>query len=659
MPKIITEDMIEQAAIKALHERHNYTVLNCMTEEPDTLPDGTGRKDKKQVVLPDVMLESLCRINPNIPEQTVRTVVDELCHTPVSGDLMLTNYQNYQKIRNGITVEYNKDGKKTSNILRLLSYNDALSNTFTVASQMWIKGETHWRRPNLIIFINGFPLVFIELKNSNIPVKNAYDINLKNYLKDIPYLFNYNQICVLSNGMETRLGSFAAGYEFFFEWLKVENEKENPDRKAIRENCTSLEYFIAGLCEPKNLLDYIENFILYDRRRTKIIAKNHQFFGVNNAYNAFLRREELKGKLGVFWHTQGSGKSYSMVMLARKIKHKCTGNFTFLIVTDREDLDTQIYKNFLRTEFITDKDKVQPANSKQLREELKTNKSILFTLIHKFRYDKGKKYPVLSERDDIIVIVDEAHRTQYKDLAENMRTGLPNAQFLAFTGTPLLGAKRLTNAWFGDYVSEYNFAESIKDNATVPLYYVKRVPEVELQNDFLDSDFAEILEEENLTDAEQRRLENHYAKELEVIKRDDRLDAIAQHIVYHFPRRGFRGKGMVISVDKFTTVKMYDKVSYYWKEEIKKLNAQITKTKDAAEKLRLKDLVDYMRKVEMAVVISEDADEEAKFAAEGLSIKPHRDRMNKIDENGFDIEDMYCSEFSIGQKLSERMKKSS
>ena len=641
MPKIITEDMIEQAAIKALHERHNYTVLNCMTEEPDTLPDGTGRKDKKQVVLPDVMLESLCRINPDIPEQTVRTVVDELCHTPVSGDLMLTNYQNYQKIRNGITVEYNKDGKETSNILRLLSYNDALSNTFTVASQMWIKGETHWRRPDLIIFINGFPLVFIELKNSNIPVKNAYDINLKNYLKDIPYLFNYNQICVLSNGMETRLGSFAAGYEFFFEWLKVENEKENPDRKAIRENCTSLEYFIAGLCEPKNLLDYIENFILYDRRRTKIIAKNHQFFGVNNAYNAFLRREELKGKLGVFWHTQGSGKSYSMVMLARKIKHKCTGNFTFLIVTDREDLDTQIYKNFLRTEFITDKDKVQPANSKQLREELKTNKSILFTLIHKFRYDKGKKYPVLSERDDIIVIVDEAHRTQYKDLAENMRTGLPNAQFLAFTGTPLLGAKRLTNAWFGDYVSEYNFAESIKDNATVPLYYVKRVPEVELQNDFLDSDFAEILEEENLTDAEQRRLENHYAKELEVIKRDDRLDAIAQHIVYHFPRRGFRGKGMVISVDKFTAVKMYDKVSYYWKEEIKKLNAQITKTKDAAEKLRLKDLVDYMRKVEMAVVISEDADEEAKFAAEGLSIKPHRDRMNKVDENGFDIEDNF------------------
>ena len=222
-----------------------------------------------------------------------------------------------------------------------------------------------------------------------------------------------------------------------------------------------------------------------------------------------------------------------------------------------------------------------------------------------------------------------------------MRNGLPNAQYLAFTGTPLLGNKRLTNSWFGDYVSEYNFSESIKDNATVPLYYVKRVPEVELQNDFLDSDFADILEEENLTEAEQRRLENHYAKELEIIKRDDRLDAIAQHIVFHFPRRGFRGKGMVISVDKFTVVRMYDKVTFYWKEEIKKLNKQISQTTDEDEKLRLKDIVNYMRKVEMAVVISEDADEEKKFSAEGLSVKLHRERMNRIDENGFDIEDNF------------------
>lgn len=251
---------------------------------------------------------------------------------------------------------------------------------------------------------------------------------------------------------------------------------------------------------------------------------------------------------------------------------------------------------------------------------------------------------MLSERDDIIVVVDEAHRTQYKDLAENMRKGLPNAQYIAFTGTPLLGAKRLTNQWFGDYVSEYNFSDSIEDNATVPLYYVKRVPEVSLVNeDLFSDDFLEILEDENLTEEEQKRLENHYAKELEVIKRDDRLDTIAKYIVKHFPNRGFRGKGMVVSVDKFTAVKMYDKVQHYWKEEIKELNKTISTTKDELERRRLKDIVNYMNSVEMAVVISTEGteEEEKKFQKEGLTIKPHIQRLNYIDENGKDIEDNF------------------
>lgn len=641
MAQIITEDMIEQSAIKLLVDVNKYESINCYTTDKETLPDGTGRVCKKQVVLPEILFNKLCQINPNIPIETVKAEVDKLCSTTIHGDLMATNYENYNKLRDGIIVEYENDGKKTRDILKIINYNDVSKNSFIVASQMWIKGEVHWRRPDLIIFVNGLPLVFIELKNSNILVKNAYDKNLTDYLKDIPYLFSFNQVCVLSNGMETRVGSFKAGYEHFFQWLKVKDEKEKPNREEIEEKCISLEYLIKGLLEKNTLIDYIENFILFDRRRVKLIAKNHQFLGVNKAFNAFLNRENLKGKLGVFWHTQGSGKSYSMVMLARKIKHKCSGNFTFLVVTDREDLDGQIYKNFLRTEFIKKEEKVRPANSKKLREELKTNKTILFTLIHKFRYDKGKKYPELSNRDDIIVIVDEAHRTQYKDLAENMRVGLPNAQFIAFTGTPLLGNKRLTNSWFGDYVSEYNFSQSVEDNATVPLFYSKRVPEVELKNDFLNTDFAEILEEENLTEAEEKRLENHYAKELEVIKRDDRLDKIAKDIVYHFPRRGFLGKGMVISVDKFTTVKMYDKVNYYWKKEIKKLNAEISKTTDQVEKKKLKDIVNYMRNVKMAVVISHEDGEEEKFSNQGLSIKIHRDRINLVDENGFDIEDNF------------------
>lgn len=641
MAQIITEDMIEQSAIKMLVDVNKYESINFYTIDKETLPDNTGREDKKQVVLPNILFNKLCDINPKIPTDTIKKEVEKLARTSKTGDLMLTNYSNYQMLRNGINVEYEIDGKKTKNRLNIINYNEPLKNSFIVASQIWIRGEVHWRRPDLIIFINGLPLVFIELKNSNILVKNAYDKNLTDYLKDIPYLFNFNQICVLSNGMETKLGSFKAGYEHFFEWLKVEDEKETPDRAEIKENGISLEYLIRGLLKKETLIDYIENFILYDRKKVKLIAKNHQFLGVNRAFYAFLNREKLKGKLGVFWHTQGSGKSYSMVMLSRKIKHKCSGNFTFLVITDRKDLDDQIYKNFLRTEFIKKEEEVRPANSSKLREELETNKTILFSLIHKFRYDKGKKYPVLSERDDIIVMVDEAHRTQYKDLAENLRIGLPNAQFIAFTGTPLLGSKKLTNSWFGDYVSEYNFAQSIEDNATVPLYYTKRVPEVELKNDFLNSDFAEVLEEENLTETEQKRLENHYAKELEVLKRDDRLDTIAKDIVYHFPRRGFLGKGMVISVDKFTTVKMYDKVNYYWKEEIKKLNSQISKENDEIEKLKLKRIVNYMRSVQMSVVISCEDGEEEKFKKQGLSINIHRERMNEVDENGFDIEDNF------------------
>lgn len=644
MAYFIKEDDIEKAAIKLLVEAHKYTLLYCYTENADTLPDNSGRTDKRQVVLPEVLLEQLIKLNPNIPEETIKTQWRELCHTPATYDIMEENYKNYLKIKNGIDVTYQKNGKKESNKLILIDFKNPDNNSFHVVSQLWIKGETYNRRPDLIIYVNGLPLVFIELKNSNIPVKNAYDKNLKDYLKDIPYLFNYNQICVLSNGIETRLGSFKADYNYFFEWLKIEDENESPDRKKIRENGVSLEYFIKGLCKPANLLDYVENFILYDRKSTKIIAKNHQFFGVNNAYESFLHREEKNGKLGVFWHTQGSGKSYSMVMLAMKINRKCSGNYTFLVVTDRADLDTQIYKNFLRTGFIGEKEQVRPKNSKELRDELKTNKKILFTLIHKFRYDKGKEYPVLSERDDIIVVVDEAHRTQYKDLAENMRKGLPNAQYIAFTGTPLLGAKRLTNQWFGDYVSEYNFSDSIEDNATVPLYYVKRVPEVSLVNeDLFSDDFLEILEDENLTEEEQKRLENHYAKELEVIKRDDRLDTIAKYIVKHFPNRGFRGKGMVVSVDKFTAVKMYDKVQRYWHDEIKELNKTISQTRDDFERKRLKEIVDYMNSVEMAVVISTEGteEEEKKFQKEGLTIKPHVQRMSAIDENGKDIEDNF------------------
>lgn len=329
-----------------------------------------------------------------------------------------------------------------------------------------------------------------------------------------------------------------------------------------------------------------------------------------------------------------------MGMYVNKINRKVPGNFTFLLVTDRVDLDGQLYKNFLRTEIITEDESAQPRNSKELREDLKTNKAFVFTLIHKFGYEKGKKYPILSQRDDIVVIVDEAHRTQYKDLAQNMRTGIPNAQYIAFTGTPLLGSKRLTNQWFGDYVSEYNFARSIEDGSTVPLYYSRRVPEVELVNTDLDDDYLEIIENENLTPEEEEKLERNYAKTNEVLKRDERLDKVAKDIVDHFPSRGYLGKAMVVSVDKFTAVKMYEKVQHYWDKKLKELYEERSANKSKEEKADIKKKIDYMKDVEMAVVISQDDDEE-RFTKYGLDIKKHRERINHIDANGHDIEDNF------------------
>ena len=649
MPNYISEDDIEKSCINILTSKNDYKAIDCYTKDKENLNDNSGRISKKEIILPIILQDSLERLNPTIPKETVCKITEELRQTRCSLDLSLENYNNYQIIKNGITVEYEKDGKTKKELAKIIDFKNTENNDFTVASQFWIEGIKYWRRPDLIIFINGLPLVFIELKNANIAVKNAYDDNLTNYKNDIPQLFLYNQISILSNGLETRIGSFSAGYEHFFEWLKIENEKENPNRKKIKEDAISLEYTANGLLKKERLLDYIENFILFETNKksyfTKIIAKNHQFLGVNNAYYAFLNREKLAGKLGIFWHTQGSGKSYSMIMLAKKIKHLVNGNFTFLIVTDRKDLDIQIWKNFLKTEFMSNDENVQPANGATLRKELQGNKTVLFTLIHKFGYEKGNEYPVLSTRDDIIIFVDEAHRTQYKDLAENMRKGLPNAQYFAFTGTPLLGSKRLTHQWFGDYVSEYNFAESVKDGATVPLYYVNAMKEVQLVNPQLDDEITTILENEELTPEESDRLLNYYAKQMEVIKRDDRLETIAKHIAHHFPRRGFKGKAMIVSVDKFTAVKMYDKVNYYWKEELKAINIKLSEYNQVplseVEKKELIQIRDYMKSVKMAVVISEEIGEEEKFANEGLQIKPHRQRMQQTDENGFDIEDNF------------------
>lgn len=643
MKSFISEDNIEQAICNRLSlPEYGWKRIVC---DPSVASQDdvslSGRADASECILPKVLLVALERINPQIDKHILQKVVNDFRKNYAASDIVDINYKFYNHIRNGIKVSVKKNGRNDFDFVKLIDFDNVENNDFHCVNQMWIKGRLRYRRPDVLLFVNGLPVVFIELKNSTVKIEEAYNKNLVSYREDIPNVFAFNQICVLSNGLQTKLGAWNSSYEFFFEWLRVDDEKEKLDRERIAEYGLSVTYLIDGLFKKERLLDYIENFILFDNERIKIIAKNHQYLGVNNLMTSARRREELKGKLGVFWHTQGSGKSYSMVMFVRKVKRKLQGNFSFLIVTDREDLDTQIHKTFVRTGVVKSIDECQPKNSQQLREFLKGNKPVLFTLIHKFKYDKTQQYPLLSDRNDIFVLVDEAHRTQYKTLAENMHKGLPNANYIAFTGTPLLGNRRLTNQWFGDYVSEYNFAQSIEDGSTVPLFYSRRVPEVGLNNDWLDTDIDKIVEDENLNLIERGMLENSYSRILEVIKRDERLDRIAKDIAHHFPRRGFLGKAMVVSVDKFTAVKMYDKVRYYWAEEIKTLVEERNRAKDKQERDSLSKRLDYMKRVEMAVVISQEADEETKFAAQGLDIIPHKQKMNAISPDGKDIEDRF------------------
>lgn len=643
MRSFISEDDIEQAICNRLSQaEYGWKRIECCPKmEAQDEVASTGRANSSECILPEVFLNALRRLNPQVKDEVLMGILQDFRKDYSGTDMTDTNYKFYNRIRNGIRVEVQKEGKEDFDIVKIIDFEQPERNDFHCVNQMWIKGHFRYRRPDVLLFVNGLPVVFIELKNSTVKIEESYNKNLVSYRSDIPNIFAMNQICVLSNGLQTKIGAWNSKYEFFFEWLRVNDEKEKIDREQIAEHGLSILNLIDGLFRKERLLDYIENFVFFDNKRIKIIAKNHQYLGVNNLMESVKRREELKGKLGVFWHTQGSGKSYSMVMFVRKVRRKLLGNFTFLIVTDREDLDAQIHKTFVRTEVVGDKEECRPGSAEQMRDFLSGNKPMVFTLIHKFQYDKMKQYPLLSSRNDIFVLVDEAHRTQYKQLAENMHTALPNANYIAFTGTPLLGSRRLTNQWFGDYVSEYNFAQAIEDGNTVPLFYSRRVPEVGLTNDWLDTDIDQICEEEELNDREKELLENSSSRIMEVIKREERLERIARDIAHHFPRRGFWGKGMVVSVDKYTAVKMYDKVRKYWAEETKLLVKERNEAKTSEERSAINERLNYMNKVEMAVVISKEEGEEDKFAAQGLDISLHRKKMETITPEGKDIEDRF------------------
>ncbi|MDP4121075.1 MAG: type I restriction endonuclease subunit R, partial [Bacillota bacterium] len=437
---------------------------------------------------------------------------------------------------------------------------------------------------------------------------------LRDYKDTIPQVFWYNGFIILSNGSQSKIGSITSTMEFFNEWKKIDSEKE--------EVKVSLETMLRGTCDKDKILDILENFILFQNDNIKIVPKNHQFLGVNNAIDAVTDIKNKNGKLGVFWHTQGSGKSFSMVFFTQKILRKIPGNWTFVIVTDRTDLDDQIYKTFSSVGAVHED--CQADSCQGLKELLQQDHRMIFTLIQKFQWDDVAEPVTL--RDDVIVITDEAHRSQYDTLAQNMRRALPKASFIGFTGTPLVEGDAITRDVFGDYVSVYDFSAAIEDGATVPLYYENRIPELQLINENLNDDLADVIEEAFLDEAQEDKLEREFLREYHLITREERLDKIAEDIVDHYMNRGYMGKAMVVSIDKITAVKMYLKVQIQWKKYIVKLKMQI-KSVDAHSAALIKAKIRYMEETDMAVVVSSSQNEVDDFRKKGIDILPIRKRM--------------------------------
>jgi type I restriction enzyme R subunit len=623
-PSGFTEDhLVEQPAIR-LFDELGWQTVSALEEQLG--PIGTlGRETRSEVILNPRIRAVLEHLNPSLPTEAISYAITEVARDRSAMSLAAANRELWELLRDGVKVsvpDRERGGHKTER-LRVIDWENPQANDFLLVRQMTVMGDLYTCRPDLIGFVNGLPFVVIELKKPGVPARQAFDENLTSYKhlqNGIPALFWYNAFMIASNGGDSRLGSLTADWERFTEWKRIEREDE-PRR-------VSLEVMIRGLCEPTRLLDFVENFTLFSEHKTglvKAIAQNHQYLGVNSAIRATLAaRAAGHGRGGVFWQTQGSGKSFAMVFFAQKILRKVPGNWTFVIVTDRVELDEQIAKTFAACGAVSDANACHAETGAELRELLAGNNRYVFTLIHKFQTPE-----VQCDRHDVIVLTDEAHRTQYDTLALNMRSALPNALFLAFTGTPLIAGEERTREVFGDYVSIYDFQQSVEDGATVPLYYENRTPELHLDNPNLNDDIYNVIEDADLSEEGERKLERELGRQYHLITRDDRLETIAKDLVQHFLGRGFQGKAMVVSIDKPTAYRMYEKVQKYWKAERQRVWKALTPTGlDGDKRAELTERLNVLDTTDKAVVVSPGQNEIEQMKNWGIDIVPHRKRMN-------------------------------
>ena len=617
--------LIEKPGLDLLEDL-GWTHADLFHEEPGPA-NPTGRLSFRELILPARLRAALGKLNPVLSAEALQQAelaltADRSAMLPVAA-----NREVYRLLRDGIAIQVRRpDGSLKDERVVVIDWANPAGNDFFLASQVWIESSLYKRRPDALGFVNGIPLLLIEWKDATKPVQEAYDANLRDYRDTIPRLFDFNGFAILSNGLEALMGASHAPFDTFAPWKRL--EEDGPESVA-------LETMLRAACDPSRFLDLVESFLLFEDARggtRKIVAKYHQVLGVNRAIEAVQQIGDNRGRLGVFWHTQGSGKSLSMVMFAEKVLRRLGGNWTFVIITDRQELDDQIAGTFAATGALTKLIKDCQAQSRvHLRELLAGQERYVFTLIHKFSTADREPMPVLSERKDIIVITDEAHRSQYDQLAANMRQALPNAAFIGFTGTPLIaGQEERTREVFGDYVSVYNFAQSIADGATVPLYYEARKPELQLAADELKDELDALLDDAALDEEQEIKLQQTFAKQYHLITRNDRLDEIATDLVRHFSARGYLGKGMFVAIDKATAVRMYEKVRSAWAAELASREKQLTSSSPEARS-GLAERLDWMRSVDMAVVVSQGQNEIDDLKQKGLDILPHRERMQTED----------------------------
>ncbi len=702
---INSEDRLVQATFaKHLEEELGWDSVYAWNEETFGSDGTVGRADTKQAVLRRDLRAALERLNPDLPAPAIDDAARDLTVYDVSRSMVQHNRDFYRLLRGGVPVEYrDSKGHRRSARAQVIDFDNAPgSNRFLAVRELKLTGirtPNYNRRADLVCFVNGLPLVFIELKAVHKNIREGFDNNLSDYMDEhvIAHAFHHNAFLIVSNGDRARYGSITSEWGHFAEWKRLD-ETDSGSLDA--------ELLLNGMLAHDRLLDIVENFILFDESKPgatrKVIARNHQVLGVNRAVASVSRQEELKrefppeqrlrhrvvelpleseervrevldggrsvvrspfipegpvdiverahpdlGRLGVFWHTQGSGKSYSMGFFAEKVRRKLEGNFTFLLMTDRNDLDSQIYRTFVGCG-IADDQTPRAASGDDLEKLLKENHRYLFSLIHKFNKDVDPQQPY-SERDDIIVISDEAHRTQAGRLARNMRLALPNAAFIGFTGTPLFRQDELTRRIFGNYVSRYDFKRSEEDGATVKLIYENRGEKLGVARTDLNDRIAAKIESAELDHDQEALLDKLLGQDYEVVTADERLDKIASDFVEHCATRWESGKSMLVCIDKITCARMHRLIASRWQEraasvraasETKQTEAQAVE--DPTRRVALEEEVQqlaaqaaWLEETIVGIIISEAQNEVGDFKKWGFDIIPHRALMKQ----GFETAD--------------------